>query len=158
MKKNIKAPRHWPLCREFTWDRWIPRTNGQKRGKCFHLMTSSCPWNYSAEYTDNNRTSAANKLFAGDHQSGLATRRADNQWLCKSLTQVCLTLPVLNVLFDISRDIHSDNHTSIRYIQAYDPSKPGHDKFPRPFSQIPASTMHLFEQILSYFISARWRM
>ena len=27
--------------REFTWDRWIPRTNGQLRGKCFHLMTSS---------------------------------------------------------------------------------------------------------------------
>ena len=23
-------------------DRWIPRTNGQWRGKCFHLMTSSC--------------------------------------------------------------------------------------------------------------------
>ena len=23
-------------------DRWIPRTNGQLRGKCFHLMTSSC--------------------------------------------------------------------------------------------------------------------
>ena len=22
-------------------DRWIPRTNGQQRGKCFHLMTSS---------------------------------------------------------------------------------------------------------------------
>ena len=22
-------------------DRWIPRTKGQKRGKCFHLMTSS---------------------------------------------------------------------------------------------------------------------
>ena len=28
-KKNIKAPRHWPLCGEFTGDRWIPRTNGQ---------------------------------------------------------------------------------------------------------------------------------
>ena len=28
--------------REFTGDRWIPRTNGQERGKCFHLMTSSC--------------------------------------------------------------------------------------------------------------------
>ena len=33
-------------------DRWIPRTNGQLRGKCFHLMTSSwvnsltqCLWN-----------------------------------------------------------------------------------------------------------------
>ena len=42
MKGNIKAPRHWLLCGEFTGDRWIPRTNGQKRGKCFHLMTSSC--------------------------------------------------------------------------------------------------------------------
>ena len=27
--KNIKAPRHGPLCGEFTGDRWIPRTNGQ---------------------------------------------------------------------------------------------------------------------------------
>ena len=26
-------------------DRWIPHTNGQKRGKCFHLMTSSCKSN-----------------------------------------------------------------------------------------------------------------
>ena len=26
--------------------RWIPRTSGQLRGKCFHLMTSSCcTWN-----------------------------------------------------------------------------------------------------------------
>ena len=41
IKENIKAPRHWPLCAEFTGDRWIPRTNGQLRGKCFHLMTSS---------------------------------------------------------------------------------------------------------------------
>ena len=33
----------------FVWgihrDRWIPRTKGQLRGKCFHLMTSSCPNN-----------------------------------------------------------------------------------------------------------------
>ena len=29
IKENIKAPRHWPLCREFYGDRWIPRTNGQ---------------------------------------------------------------------------------------------------------------------------------
>ena len=28
-KENIKDPRHWPLCGEFTGDRWIPRTNGQ---------------------------------------------------------------------------------------------------------------------------------
>ena len=41
-QRNIKAPRHWPVWGEFTGDRWIPRTNGQWRGKCFHLMTSSC--------------------------------------------------------------------------------------------------------------------
>ena len=41
IKENIKATRHWPLCwGEFTGDRWIPRTNGQWHGKCFHLMTS----------------------------------------------------------------------------------------------------------------------
>ena len=43
IKEDIKAPRYWPLCGEFTGDRWISRTKGQKRGKCFHLMTSSCP-------------------------------------------------------------------------------------------------------------------
>ena len=37
-QRNVKAPRHWPVC----GDRWIPRTKGQLRGKCFHLMTSSC--------------------------------------------------------------------------------------------------------------------
>ena len=42
IKENIKAPRHWPLWGEFTGDRWIPRTKGQWRGKCFHLVTSSC--------------------------------------------------------------------------------------------------------------------
>ena len=41
IKENIKAPRHWPLCGEFTCDRWIPSINGQWRGKYFHLMTSS---------------------------------------------------------------------------------------------------------------------
>ena len=28
-KRNIKAPRHWPLWGEFNGDRWIPRTNFQ---------------------------------------------------------------------------------------------------------------------------------
>ena len=28
-KRNIKYPRHRPLCREFTGDRWIPRAKGQ---------------------------------------------------------------------------------------------------------------------------------
>ena len=46
IKENIKAPRHWPLCGEFTGDRWIFRTKGQWRGKYFHLMRSS--WNTKA--------------------------------------------------------------------------------------------------------------
>ena len=29
IKENIKATRHWPLCWEFTGERWIHRTNGQ---------------------------------------------------------------------------------------------------------------------------------
>ena len=29
IKENFKAPRHWPLCEEFTGDRWIPHTYGQ---------------------------------------------------------------------------------------------------------------------------------
>ena len=40
-QRKIKAPRHWPLCGEFTGDRWIPHTKGQLHGKCFPLMTSS---------------------------------------------------------------------------------------------------------------------
>ena len=35
IKENIKALRHWPLCREFTGDRWIPCTNGQVTRKMF---------------------------------------------------------------------------------------------------------------------------
>ena len=27
IKENIKAPRHWPLCGEFTGEQWIPHTN-----------------------------------------------------------------------------------------------------------------------------------
>ena len=42
IKENSKFPRHWHLCGEFTGDQWILRTKGQLRGKCFHLMTSSC--------------------------------------------------------------------------------------------------------------------
>ena len=46
IKERMKVVRHWPLCREFTVDRWIPRTNGRWRGKCFNLMTSLCLTNF----------------------------------------------------------------------------------------------------------------
>ena len=42
IKANIKAPRHWPLWREFTGDRWILLTKDQQWGKWIHFMTSSC--------------------------------------------------------------------------------------------------------------------
>ena len=48
---KIKAPCHWLLWREFTGDRWNPRTQGQWRGKCFHLMTSSWKANKVLEVT-----------------------------------------------------------------------------------------------------------
>ena len=42
IKENFKAPRHWLLWGEFTNNRCIPHTKGQKRGKYFHMMASSC--------------------------------------------------------------------------------------------------------------------
>ena len=42
IKKNIKAPRHWPLWGKCTGDQWIPCTKGQESVKCLYLMTSSC--------------------------------------------------------------------------------------------------------------------
>ena len=68
----MKVPRHWPLCGEFTGDRWIPRTNGQLHGKCFHLMTSSWadnePWSRSGRRLS--LTLTANKRLG--FQSNLA--------------------------------------------------------------------------------------
>ena len=40
-QRKHQTPRHWPLWGGFSGDRWISRTKGQWRGKCFHLMTSS---------------------------------------------------------------------------------------------------------------------
>ena len=57
----------------FVWgihrDRWIPRTKGQLRGKCFHLMTSSCAYSSSIkvgiasyQYDSNNQIAGAREL------------------------------------------------------------------------------------------------
>ena len=40
--KKYQSTASLAFVREITEDRWMPRTNGQLRGKCFHLMTSSC--------------------------------------------------------------------------------------------------------------------
>ena len=46
IKENIKAPRHWLLCGEFTGDRWIPGTKSQWRGKMFPFddVIMNAPW------------------------------------------------------------------------------------------------------------------
>ena len=48
IKENIKAPCHWPLCREFTGHRWIPWSpvNSPHKGQwCGTLMFSLiCAW------------------------------------------------------------------------------------------------------------------
>ena len=67
MKENIKALRHWPLCGEFTGDRWIPRTNDQWRGKCFHLMTSSC-YSCSIFFRYTSRYGNCTKHIVRNHQ------------------------------------------------------------------------------------------
>ena len=43
-QRNIKAPRHWPLCVEFTGTGEFPAQRASYAKKCFHLMTSS--WFY----------------------------------------------------------------------------------------------------------------
>ena len=41
-RKKQQSSASWLLCGEFTGELWSPHTKGQQRGKCFHLMTSSC--------------------------------------------------------------------------------------------------------------------
>ena len=42
IKENIKAPRHWPLCGEFTGEEFSAQM--ASNAEWFHLMTSSCPY------------------------------------------------------------------------------------------------------------------
>ena len=77
-RRSMKAfPRHWSLCREFTGDRWIPRTKGQLRGKCFHLMTSSSYFTISVLIiiTTLDSTNPLKKYKSGTHNLLGATIR-----------------------------------------------------------------------------------
>ena len=42
IKRKCQSFASLAFVRELTSDRWIPLHKGQQRGKCFHLMTSSC--------------------------------------------------------------------------------------------------------------------
>ena len=43
-QRKHQSPASLAVVRGIRRDRWIPRTKGQLRGKCFHLMTSSWHW------------------------------------------------------------------------------------------------------------------
>ena len=51
---------------QITSDRWIPRTNGQLRVKCFHLMTS--PWPFFFSYTSHNPSGRTISILANINQ------------------------------------------------------------------------------------------
>ena len=69
----------------FVWgihrDRWIPRTKGQLRGKCFHLMTSSCSAYLDlAEWPTYHYT-----LHLACLSFSVSFCQADGAWLCIQL-------------------------------------------------------------------------
>ena len=94
-KENIKAPRHWPLCGEFTEDQWIPRTKGQLRGRCFHLITSS--W-------------CSNEMYTTPHELNTI------QYQVSSVGE--LIAMILYLSSKTSHDIFSDGATSICWVLA----------------------------------------
>ena len=66
------------------WDRWIPRTKGQLRGKCFHLMTSSC-------YNTALSAIKVNLAEKGKRHSYLTTTKHDKAWTeCIILGMKCM--------------------------------------------------------------------
>ena len=95
IKENIKAPRHWPLCGKFTGDRWISRTNGQLRGKCFHLMTSSWQTQYFRSIT-----------LRGTHASSTKLPFRQNDWHFPDS---------INIFARYARGISNYNSTTVVY-------------------------------------------
>ena len=91
-QENIKAPRHWPLCGEITGDRWIPRTNGQLRGKCFHLMTSSCMKGSSIIRAQSQHTCPNGKLVWRKTRPDNSHDIKHSSWVEKSHIPTCLFL------------------------------------------------------------------
>ena len=92
IKENIKVPRHWPLCEEFTGDRWIPHTKRPVTRKCFHLMTSLCcqmrPCKYHILLCDDCRALSCQFAFSIGHSTGIpgfATDCCCGVW-CRGLT------------------------------------------------------------------------
>ena len=76
INEHIKAPRHWPLCREFPGDRWIPLTNGRKVRKMFlfHDVIKDVPAANPAQSLTNNDV-----IFNGE-TACRKLQNEDNYW------------------------------------------------------------------------------
>ena len=72
IKGNIKAPRHWPLCGEFTGDRWIPHTNATYSDDDMTWNRFLHHWTFvRGPITDGFRQSARNECHYNDFIKGL---------------------------------------------------------------------------------------
>ena len=96
IQENIKAPRHWPLCGEFTGDRWIPRTNGQWRGNCLHLMTSSCET--SNDLLPDGTQPLLEPMFVYRQKSSCIHLKAISRGVCIHTSHTYITKQCLNLL------------------------------------------------------------
>ena len=67
IKENTKAPRHWPLCEEFTGDRWIPAqnvSNAEKFPSDDVIMSNKIIQNYMGKSGPCQTTTKHNKTLA----------------------------------------------------------------------------------------------
>ena len=79
--------------RGFHWDRWIPRTNGQWRGKCFHLMTSSWKTMVKAMVKIDTRETWTEKQTEGQWIG-------DNRYWLRKNTSVLHVFPLIRMCHD----------------------------------------------------------
>ena len=77
----------------FVWgihrDRWIPRTKGQLRGKCFHLMTSSWVTQITQSFIHGLSLNFCTKLHH-DNTSKLASYNVLKSWYCSRCANPCV--------------------------------------------------------------------
>ena len=90
----------------FVWgihrDRWIPRTKGQLRGKCFHLMTSS--WNLPAAGETSKLSRPMDLTWHYDYYQ---ITRANVKLSC--LMRICIKLILITDIYVTVIGIFSEN-------------------------------------------------
>ena len=90
----------------FVWgirrDRWIPRTKGQLRGKCFHLMTSSWAGTWWCVRSSNNTKEVVIKYYMTSESLWWVFSYISGRW--HQTVEIC-TQRRLNVVTDLKTNI-----------------------------------------------------